>query len=221
MLTYRDSDIPFAGHPTYRLDTNLVNGGSNVPGAQPNTTGIVAKMRIGATSILGPTSIGSSSRIGGGRYGIEFWFRASAGVWSAGVALSCSSYVRDPTNIHIGRIWFNTTNGFAPVSLQYLNSAASYVEMLQYNAGIANFLPSGGVTDRAGNWNYVKLITDFLLDKYVSFQFNDYFVDLSAQSLRVEASVGTIDTAHFSLELNTNNTGQRVVNIGQLVATQE
>ena len=117
----------------------------------------------------------------------------------------------------------------SPISLKVLLNGGSYVQVGTYNVGDgATYQPETGLFDRAGQWNYVKIVIDFYNKVYKSLQFNETFFDLtnpavlSSNAIDTTADTG-VRTMHFSTEFAQTNSipTERFINIAQPVATFE
>jgi hypothetical protein len=217
---FRDTDIMFNGKHTYRISPQQTTTARTNPGRTADTLGCVCKFR--RNNLVGTNGIPSSV------FGWEQWIRlTSNNNFSSNVNISASIYNRDGTNLWIGRFWLNTA--VTPVTLNILANGGTYTQVGTYNiADGGTYQPENGLFDRAGAWNYVKLVVDMYNKVYKSLQFNENFYDLtntavlSNNALDTTADAGT-RTLHFSTEFaqQTSPSTERFINIAQPVATFE
>ena len=223
-VAFRDMDIPFDNRPSCRLDPQSSTIGLTTPGRTANQSGVVAKVRL--ANLVGtaiPTSVS-------GIYGNEQWIRWTSNNNGPGtnVMTTVTTYNRDGTNLWIGRLWIDTT--FDPMQLKILQNGGNWLQIGTYNSSVAagTHQIETGIVDRAGLWNYVKLIIDFYNKVYVSAQFNElYFPFGTGTALGVQAIDTGPDTGartmHFSTEYAQQSllSTSRYINVGQVVGTVE
>ncbi len=207
-VSYRDSSIIFQGHPTLCLDPLSSITTAADPGTVPDSNGVIAKRRF--------------ANLVAGKFGLEAWLFFSSNGLTVNNNKSISLYNRDGTNITIGRIWFDTPTSTS-VDLRRLQSDGTYTLMQNYAGSwdAHQWDPSIDSYSNAGVWNYCKLVVDFDAKKYVSFQWNELFIDLSTFALRVEANTAA-KALHFSFEMGNKSTGaRRYMHVGHVVGTKE
>ncbi len=217
---FRDTDIMFNGRPSFRMCPQQTTIGLSSPGRTANTSGCVTKIR--RVNLVGTAGIPSNV------FGWEQWIRWTSNNNNAAVFTTASVYDRDGTNVFIGRLWVDTT--LDPMILKILQNGGNYLQIGSYNTSVAQgtYQPETGIADRAGSWNYVKLVVDMYNKVYVSVQFNEVFVDLSAAGpFGLQTLDSTPDTGsrvlHFSTEFSQTNSlsTERFINMAQPVATFE
>lgn len=216
----RDWNVPFAGLPSIKLDTQgQSSGGATNPGRTANTSGVVFKRRIQDNFT--------------GKFGVACWFRFSSTNLTGNTFFSLSLYNRDGTNAHHGRVWLDLNGNNANMHGRILDGVASsggtatfadvVTSDLQYGGGSHLWEPISGRLDRAGGWHYAKLIVDIrpTINKYVSLQLDGRLVDCTGYSLDDTASTGAA-MMHFSVEFVASTaTVPRYMHIAQLTGTVE
>src|SRR4029077_1403994 len=189
------------------LDLSVHRTALTDPGRTANSaTFVIAKRRVQALTTLG-------------KYGMEGWFRWTSNNWNTNTFTVFSVYNRDGINIYIGRLWVDGT--VDPVSLKTLQSGGSYSQIGTYNTTPAQgtYNPGGYLFDRAGSWQYVKLVVDFTAKTYGSAQFNESIFPLS-NALDSTADAGARQL-HFSVECAQKTSTRRFMNVASLVGTIE
>ncbi len=183
---HRTCDVTFDSFPTVMLDAqgNIATGSD--PGSVPNTGGVVFKRRV-------------VNRVNG-KVGYEHWIYFSGSNLTSATRISTSIYIRDGTNINIGRIWYDLAA--TDISIKYLQSDGTYTIVTSYpwNRQVT-YDPSIGNEDKAGEWNYVKLVIDFDKKEYVSFQWNEVLTSLAGKAIRSTADTAARNLLHFSHEM--------------------
>ncbi len=219
-VAFRDTDIMFNGRHTLRLCPIQATTASVNPGTSANTQGVVCKFR--RNNLVGTTGIPSSV------FGWEQWMRwTSNGNFTSNIITSSSIYNRDGVNLWTGRLWIDLR--VTPITLNILTSSGTYTQIGTYNmADGGTYQPENGLFDRAGQWNYVKLVVDMYNKVYKSAQFNEIFFDLNNTAvLSNNAIFSQVDAGtrvlHFSTEYaqRNNPTTEQFMNIAQPVATFE
>lgn len=221
----RDTDIMFGGLPTLRLDPQGQSTPNTNPARTAATAGVVVKRRI---------HDGFRER-----YGVECWFRFTSTNLTSNTYFSMSIYNRNGTQAVHSRVWLDPNGNNQPLVARILDGAATaavsgttatgaatytavLTSVLQNGAGSHTFYPASGRVDRAGGWHYVKMVTDFATQKYVSLQVDgEDIVDLSGYSMDVTDSTGFAGM-HHSFELSASTTTRpRWVNVAHVVGTVE
>lgn len=212
----RDNEITFAGLPTVRLDPQGNTTSNTDPGNSPDNSGVVFKRRI--NHFVGLNGAG-------GIYGVEHWMRFTSDNNTANIFYSTSLYNRDGTNFYMSRFWIDPTVN--PVSLKILTSAGTWKQIGTYGNPtpyVAQHLYNPLTLtparyDRAGLWNYAKLVTDLTNLKYVYVQFNELVFPLSDAMFQAASSGAA--TMHFSVEYAQKTSTRRFVNVANVVGTSE
>lgn len=199
-----DWEQPFNGKPSVRLDPQgNVTGGTTDPTSSPLTSGVVWKRRLQFADHNGV-------------YSTECWIRWTSTNLSTNCYTVVNCYNRDGTNGHYGRMWIDTT--VDPVSLKYLDSTGTYVQIGTCNINVVNHMYElgSGRVDVAGQWSFARLVVDFTNWQYVGFQFNDVYYDLSGIGIRTITSSGA-RAMHFGVDLVAKNaTVPRYINVAEL-----
>lgn len=203
----RDTEIMFNGYPSVRLDPQgKFASATTTPGGSPLISTPVFKRRLQF-----PVS---------GIWGVSMWIRWTSTNNGTNVYTTASLYNRDGTNAYMSRIWIDTT--VTPIVLRYLTTqvAAPYYVWTQFatcqSDPITHMydLPAGKL-DKAGQWSYIRLVTNFNTGAYVGCQFNQTWYDLTGVPYYVFASAGA-QALHGSIEYTPKNSTLRYINMAQL-----
>lgn len=218
---------PAASVTTANIGTSVMaacNPNPNATGS-PLTSGVVYKRRLDDSF--------------SGKFGNSFWFRptSKSAASSFTSVLTGSLYNRDGQNFWASRCMVQVAVGMNPGTWNNDNQLLWYVT----GTSTGGFLwvpfafstktgysqhswdPVSGSWDRAGGWNYMKIVADFVNLQYVSIQVND---TTYASMAGVPLYQGIGDTGakmmHFSIELaQAQSATRRFWNVANVVGTQE
>lgn len=203
------------------------NPNPNATGS-PLTSGVVLKRRIDDQF--------------SGRFGNEVWFRptSKSSASSFTSVFSVSLYNRDGASFWAARWMPQVAIGMFPSGGVWNNDNQLHWFLTGTSGGGFTWQPLGFATrsaysqhswdpvagswDRAGGWNYCKIVADFAAKQYVSIQVNEalYTAGVAGTALYQ----GTGDTGakmmHFSVELaQAQSATRRFWNVGKYTGTME
>ena len=219
---WRDTDVTFNNKATLRLDpVGNSNGVATTPNAKEPDIGnsVVCKGRI-YNPVPGSGSIPPSYA---GVFSWEGWVRFTSLNNDSNCFTIAYIYHRDGTNGYYSKIWFDTTTTANTILLKYADSSYNWKQIASIPVTLTThtFDPANAASgqDRAGQWVYFRLVTDFTNLKYISAQMANVFVDLSDAPIPIGASTNA-RSMHFGVDYTARNSTRRFINIAELIAAE-
>jgi hypothetical protein len=205
-----------------------VNNPNPNPTGSPLTSGVVFKRRLDDQF--------------SGKFGHEVWFRptSKSAATSATSVFSVSLYNRDGSSFWAARWMPQLAIGMFPAGgvwnndnqLHWFVTGTSTAGFVWQPLGFAtrtgysqhSWDPVAGSWDRAGGWNYCKIIANFATQQYVSIQVNETVYTSGVTGTALYQGVGDTGAKmmHFSTELAmAQSATRRFWNVGMYRGTME
>lgn len=221
---------PAASVTTATIGTAVmaVNNPNPNPTGSPLTSGVVFKRRLDDQF--------------SGKFGHEVWFRptSKSAATSATSVFSVSLYNRDGSSFWAARWMPQLAIGMFPAGgvwnndnqLHWFVTGTSTAGFVWQPLGFAtrtgysqhSWDPVAGSWDRAGGWNYCKIIANFATQQYVSIQVNETVYTSGVTGTALYQGVGDTGAKmmHFSTELAmAQSATRRFWNVGMYRGTME